>query len=181
MFTNGVFDLQTSVRLSRWNTSKRKAMKLTKEQQAEKKAVANHLLTMKENSYKNMMAMQTADMEEAEETNEESENLFEDGKVDESINRVEARASVVEALQHDINVLANIDHIEPTEEVQLGDILETDKGRFFVGAASDEFEVNGKKYRGISLDSPLYLALKSKHNGDSVDVNGNTFTLINSY
>ncbi|MGB3799468.1 MAG: hypothetical protein WA952_06600 [Lewinella sp.] len=156
-------------------------MKLTKEQQTEKDAVIAQLLTIKENSYKNMMAMQTADMEEAEETNEETENLFEDGKVDQSINRVEARASVVEALQHDINVLSNLAEIEPTEEIQLGDVIETDKGRFIVGAASDEFEVNGKKYRGISVDSPLYLALKGKHNGDSVDVNGNTFTLIESF
>jgi transcription elongation GreA/GreB family factor len=156
-------------------------MELTKEQTAEKKAVAARLLTIKENSYKNLMAMQSADLQEAETTNDDTQNMFEDGKVDQSINRVEARASVVEALQHDINVLANIEEIEPTEEIQLGDIIETDRGNFFVGAASDEFEVNGKKYRGISLDSPLYLALKGKRNGDSVEVNGNSFTLENSY
>ena len=156
-------------------------MKLTEKQTQEKQAVIAQLLTIKENSYKNMMAMQTADMDEAEQTNEESENFFEDGKVDESINRVEARSSVVEALQHDINMLSNLDQIEPTEEIQLGDIIKTDKGLFIVGAASDEFEVDGRKYRGISLDSPLYLALKGKHNGDSVNVNGNTFTLIESY
>ena len=156
-------------------------MKLTQEQENEKQAVVAQLLTIKENSYKNMMAMQTADMEEAEEENEESENFFEDGKVDESINRVEARSSVVEALQHEINMLSNLDHIEPTEEIQLGDIIQTDKGNFIVGAASDEFEVNGKKYRGISLESPLYLALKGKHNGDTVEVNGNSFKLIDSY
>ncbi|WP_116128214.1 hypothetical protein [Lewinella sp. IMCC34183] len=156
-------------------------MQLTKEQTEEKQAVAARLLTIKENSYKNMMSMQNADMDEAEETNEEEQNHFEDGKVDQSINRVEARASVVEALQHDIRTLANLDDIEPTEEIQLGDIIETDRGNFFVGAASDEFEVNGKKYRGISTDSPLYLALRGKHNGDSVEVNGSTFKLKNSY
>ena len=181
MFTRNRNLPQTRTALSRCTTHKQFNMKLTKEQQEEKKAVVAQLLTIKENSYKNMMAMQTADMDEAEETNEESENLFEDGKVDQSINRVEARSSVVEALQHDINVLSNLDQIEPTEEIQLGDIIETDKGLFVVGAASDEFEVKGKKYRGISLDSPLYLALKGKHNGDSVDVNGNSFTLVNSY
>ena len=156
-------------------------MKLTQAQQDEKKAVAARLLTIKENSYKNMMAMQSADMAEAAEVNENEENLFEDGKVDQSINRVEARASVVEALQHDINVLANIGEIEPTEEIQLGDIIETNQGTFFVAAASDEFEVNGKKYRGISVNSPLYKALRGKHNGDSVEVNGTSFTLNNSY
>ena len=156
-------------------------MQLTKDQMAEKKAVIARLLTIKENSYKNMMSMQTSDMDEAEETNEEEHNQFEDGKVDQSINRVEARSSVVEALQHDINVLSNLDDIEPTEEIQLGDIIETDRGNFFVGAASDEFEVNGKKYRGISVESPLYLALRGKHNGESVEVNGSSFKLVNSY
>ena len=156
-------------------------MQLTQEQTEEKKAVAAHLLTIKENSYQNMMAMQNADMDEAEETNEEEQNHFEDGKVDQAINRVESRASVVEALQHEISVLSNIDDIEPTEEIQLGDIVETDRGLFFVGAASEEFEVNGKKYRGISTESPLYLALRGKHNGDSVEVNGSSFKLINSY
>ncbi|CAH0998882.1 hypothetical protein LEM8419_00197 [Neolewinella maritima] len=156
-------------------------MQLTESQQTEKEAVAAQLLAIKENSYQNMMAMQNADMNEAESTNDNVQNMFEDGKVDQSINRVEARASVVEALQHDIRVLANLSEIEPTEEIQLGDIIETDQGTFFVGAASDEFEVNGKKYRGISTDSPLYLALRGKHNGDKVEVNGTSFTLKNSY
>ena len=156
-------------------------MKLTQAQQDEKKAVAAQLLTIKENSYQNMMAMQNADMAEAAEVNENEENLYEDGKVDQSFNRVEARSSVIEALQHDISVLSNIDNIEPTEEIQLGDIIETNQGTFFVGAASDEFEVNGKKYRGISTESPLYRALLGKHNGDSVEVNGTKFTLHNSY
>lgn len=156
-------------------------MQLTKEQLATKRAVTKQLLTMKENSYKNMMSMQQADMDEAEDTNESEHNMFEDGKVDQSMNRVEARASVVEALQHDINVLSNIDEIEPTEQIQLGDVVETDRGNFFVGAASDEFEVNGKKYRGISTKSPLFRALLGKQNGDTVEVNDTKFKLISSY
>ena len=156
-------------------------MQLTEAQQTEKQAVAAQLLTIKENSYQNMLAMQSADMEEAEATNDNVQNMFEDGKVDQSMNRVEARASVVEALQHEIRVLANLDEIEPTEEIQLGDIVITDRGNFFVGAANDEFEVEGKKYRGISTDSPLYLALRGKHNGDTVEVNGSSFTLQDSY
>ncbi len=154
---------------------------LTEAQNQEKRAVAAQLLTIKENSYKNMMEMQTSDMEEAETTNDNVHNMFEDGKVDQSMNRVEARASVVEALQHDINVLSNLEDIEPTEEIQLGDIINTDQGTFFVGAASDAFEVDGKTYRGISVESPLYLALRGKHDGDAVEVNGTTFTLHSSY
>lgn len=156
-------------------------MQLTSDQTATKKAVAAQLLAIKENSYKNMMAMQEADREEAADTNENEQNMFEDGKVDQAYNRVEARASTIEALQHDINVLSNIDDIEPNEEIQLGDIIETDRGNFFVGAASDEFEVDGKKYRGISTDSPLFRALLGKHDGDTVDVNGTSYTLQSSY
>lgn len=156
-------------------------MELTDAQTAEKKAVAQQLLTIKQNSYKNLLAMQEADMGEAREVNENEENLFEDGKVDQAYNRVEARARVVEGLQRDIDLLSNLDNIEPTEEIQMGDIIETDQGLFFVGAASDAFEVEGKTYRGISTDSPLYLALRGKHDGDTVKVNDNKFKLITSY
>ena len=156
-------------------------MQLTEEQRNTKTAITERLLAIKENAYHNLMSMQNKDLGEAKETQEEDHNLFEDGKVDQSINRVEARASVVEALSRDIDILSNIDSINETEEVQLGDVIETDQGNFFVAVASDAFEVNGKEYRGISTDSPLYKALRGKHDGDVVEVNGNKFTLKSSY
>lgn len=146
-----------------------------------KAAIIAHLLEEKEASYKNMIAMQESEVNAAEEANEAGDSLFEGGKSDQTLNRVEARASVVEALQRDIDLLSGLSSIRETDEVQLGDVLETDRGNFFVAVAADEFVVDGKAYRGISVESPLYLALRGKRNGDVVTVNGNSFTLKNSY
>lgn len=148
---------------------------------ANKANIIKYLLAEKEASYQNMMAMQQSEVNAAEKSADEDDNLFDDGKTGQVLNRVEARASVVEALQRDINLLNGLDSVEATEEVQLGDVIETDRGNFFVAVAADEFTVDGVSYHGISTASPLYQALRGKRNGDQVSVNGNTFTLQNSY
>ena len=157
------------------------SMQLTEEQTKTKQAVIETLLAIKQNSHANLLHMQNKDMGEAKHEQEEEHNMYENGKIAQSLNRVEARAGALDALQRDINILRNLEAIDPTEEVQLGDIIETDRGNFFVAVAADDFEVGGVTYRGISTDSPLFRALTGKRNGDTVDVNGNKFTLNNSY
>lgn len=146
-----------------------------------KTKIVAHLLEEKEASYKNMMQMQSSEMNAAETNSEDEDHMFDGGKTGQVLNRVEARSSVVEALQRDIDILSGIESIVPTEEIQLGDVIETDKGHFFVAVAADEFVVEGITYRGISVDSPLYKALRGKKNGDTITINENSFVLKNSY
>lgn len=148
-------------------------------QQDTKAAIIKHLLAEKEASYANMMAMQQSEVSGAE-TDSEDES-FGEGKTGQVLNRVEARASVVEALQNDINLLSGLGSIKANEQIQLGDVIETDKGNFFVAVAADEFTVDGTTYRGISADSPLFRALLGKKNGDIAVVNDIRFTLKSSY
>jgi len=127
------------------------------------------------------MTIQQSELAAAEQANEGGDGQFQGGKAGQTLNRIEARSSVVEALQRDINILAGLDSIEPNEEIQLGDVVETDKGNFFVAVPADEFTIEGVSYRGISAESPLFQALKGKKNGDSVVINDNRFTLVNNY
>lgn len=149
--------------------------------QVEKSKIIAYLLEEKETSYRNMLQNQQADMREAAKTNEESESLFEDGKVDQSINRVEAKSSAVSALLREINLLRGLDSIEANDNIQLGDVIQTNKGNFFVAVPEEAFTIEGITYRGISTDSPLYRALAGKSDGDKVTVNGAEFELISSY
>jgi transcription elongation GreA/GreB family factor len=146
-----------------------------------KEAIIAHLLEEKEASYQNMMAIQKAEVEATEKNSAEGGSQAQSSGTGEVLERVEARSSVVEALQNDINILSGLDSIQPTPEIQLGDVVETDKGNFFVAVPADEFEIAGVKYRGISVDSPLFQALLGKKNGDTAIVNNNRFTLQNSY
>lgn len=156
-------------------------MELTRTQQATKEAIVAHLLKAKKESLDNIMRMQRLDNQEAKKETEDGMNMFETGKVDQARNRVTARSSVADALARDINTLNGIDTITPTEEIQLGDVIHTNQGKYFVAVASDAFTLDGVEYLGISTDSPLFKALLGKHDGDTVTVNGNEFTLKKSF
>lgn len=153
-------------------------MELTKEQTELKQAIVDHLMAEKKSAYNQAIIAQQADMGEAEETNQNEEGLYEHGKVDQAINRVRAKAQVSDQLAKDINLLEGImDHIEPTEKLQLGDVIKTDRGNFFVAVVSDAFEVKGHKFIGISTDSPFYQAAIGSKSGDVVSVSGNDFVI----
>lgn len=147
----------------------------------DKKKIIAYLIEQKTASYDSMMKMQQSDMAGAEKNNEEEDGMFDSGKTGQSLNRVESRSSVVEALQDEITLLRGLDSIEANERLQLGDVIETDKGNFFVAVPEEEFTVEGVSFRGISTDSPLFQALADKKNGEKAEVNGNQFLLRNSY
>ena len=146
-----------------------------------KETIIAHLLKEKEASYRNMMTIQEAEVAATEKNSAEGGSQAQSSGTGEVLERVEARSSVVEALQNDINILSGLNSIEPTPEIQLGDVIETNLGNFFVAVPADEFEIAGVKYRGISVDSPLFQALLGKKNGGKVSVNNNSFILQNSY
>ncbi len=146
-----------------------------------KKKIIAHLIAEKKASYDNMMSMQDSEMSGAKKESEADGGMLNDGKKDQAMNRIEARASTIDALQRDINVLNGLGSIDANEEIQLGDVIKTDKGNFFVAVAADEFDINGTAYRGISTDSPLFKKLQGKTDGDNVEVNGNIFQLISSF
>ncbi|MBC6992790.1 hypothetical protein QWY85_15305 [Neolewinella lacunae] len=147
----------------------------------QKHAIVQHLLAEKEQSYRNMLESQQSDLATAEKEGEDEDSLFDGGKSDQAMNRVNSRASVVEALQMEIDLLNGLDSITANPEVQVGDIVETDRGNFFVAVAADEFSIGGKSYRGISAASPLFQALLGKKAGDKVRVNDTEYTLLRSF
>ncbi|MCX8210200.1 MAG: hypothetical protein OTI34_04085 [Lewinella sp.] len=128
-----------------------------------------------------MVAIQESELSGAEKSSESWGVVFHGGETGEALNRVEAHAFVVEALQRNTNILSGIDSIETTEEVQLEDVIEADRGDFFVAVAADEFTAVGKYCRGTSTKRFLFRTFKGKKNGDVITLNDNKFTLMSSY
>lgn len=52
------------------------------------------------------------------------------------------------------------------EAAEYGAIVKTNKKTFFVSASLEDFAVNGNSYFGISVYSPLYVAMKGKKPGE---------------
>lgn len=64
-----------------------------------------------------------------------------------------------------------------TSGIQLGDVVETTQGTFFIAIGAGKIQIDTKMLFVISLDSPLGLELKGKKLGDTYQLNGKTYTI----
>lgn len=62
--------------------------------------------------------------------------------------------------------LKKIDSDHEHKHVEYGSVVQTDQRAFFVSASLEDFTADGKQYFGISINSPIYQAMKGKSVGD---------------
>ena len=74
----------------------------------------------------------------------------------------------VEADKHDqqIQQFKKLRLDPPNESISLGNLVETDRGNFFVSYALKPVELNGKKYVLLGTDAPIYEVMAGKKEGD---------------
>jgi transcription elongation GreA/GreB family factor len=63
------------------------------------------------------------------------------------------------------------------DRVGLGAIVTTNRQTFFVSASLEDFEVDGRRYVGISTSSPLFRAMLGKKAGDSFSFRGDFYQI----
>ncbi len=80
----------------------------------------------------------------------------------------------VEADKHDqqIQQFKKLRLDPPTETVSLGNLIETNRGSFFISYALKPIELNGKKYLLLGMDAPIYQVMAGKKEGDSFEFRG---------
>lgn len=67
---------------------------------------------------------------------------------------------------------------ERYDDVRLGSVVATDKGLFYISISSEQFEVDGIPFVGISPKSPLYRAMAEKKKGDSFAFGAETYQIL---
>ncbi|MEM9985205.1 MAG: hypothetical protein AAF804_08935, partial [Bacteroidota bacterium] len=73
--------------------------------------------------------------------------------------------------------LQRIDHQDDHDQVQAGAVVHTNKGHFLMGVAVPQFEVEGKKFLGISRKAPIYHAMAGKKKGEKFEMRGQTYQI----
>lgn len=63
------------------------------------------------------------------------------------------------------------------DHADLGAVVVTDKGTFFVSSSIEQFKVDGKTYFGLSTQSPLFNVMKGKQKGDRFSLNNITYSI----
>ncbi|PTQ99981.1 hypothetical protein C8P68_102812 [Mucilaginibacter yixingensis] len=65
------------------------------------------------------------------------------------------------------------------EKVQAGSVISTDKGNFYLSISAGVIKFEGKDYFAVSPASPIGTKLMGKQKGDSFDMNGKHYQIIN--
>jgi len=72
----------------------------------------------------------------------------------------------LEFANHELLEMKKIDSDYEHKHADFGSVVETDQRNFFVSASLEEFTAGDKKYFGISINSPIYQAMKGKKAGE---------------
>jgi transcription elongation GreA/GreB family factor len=124
-------------------------------------------------------------MDEAQaSSNEESKSSagdkYETGRAMMQLEKDKAASQLSETL----NLRKALDQInlnKPTSIIQLGSIVQTDYGHFFLAAALGNIDFKGIKYFAISPVSPVGKELLNKKAGERVIVNDRSFQIMKVY
>lgn len=79
-----------------------------------------------------------------------------------------------------LEVLASLD-ITPKTKVETGAIIQTDSLNFFIGYPTIPFDMEGKRYVGISAGSPIYTLMNGKRKGESFQYAGTSYNITNIF
>jgi len=76
------------------------------------------------------------------------------------------------------NVLQKVKPEHSSKSVDLGAVVQTDSGNYFVSTAIGKLELNGTTYFAISQGSPIGMALNGKQAGETVSFNNRNLQLV---
>ena len=86
----------------------------------------------------------------------------------------------VEADKHDqqIQQFKRLRLDPPTESISLGNLVETDKGTFFISYALRPIDFNGTKYMLLGTEAPIYKVMAEKKEGDTFEFRGIAYKVL---
>ena len=81
-------------------------------------------------------------------------------------------------LKLEMRILRDIDVSKTLTEVDMGALVVTDKRTFFVCVSIEEVEADGHKVFGLSTEAPIYQKMKGKKKGDTFEMNGTVYSIL---
>lgn len=97
----------------------------------------------------------------------------------ENLLKEQAMIRRVEAEKHDRQVqqFKNLKLNPPNESISLGNLVETDRGLFFVSYAHRPIDLNGHKYMLLGTEAPIYEVMAGKKVGETFEFRGIKYSI----
>jgi hypothetical protein len=96
--------------------------------------------------------------------------------------QMEGIAGQMSFAEDEMSILKQLESsLKLQDEVRVGSIVITDKMNFFVAVSSEDLDVNGKPYFGISAKAPIYSEMAGKKNGESFKMNEMSYQIKETF
>jgi hypothetical protein len=111
--------------------------------------------------------------------NEEMYDSNELAQTSQKTNEVNSLNEQLEFANQELEVLRwlTTQETKQHEKVELGALVVTNHRSFFVSISAEQLDVNGDHFTGISVHSPLFLAMKGKQKGEKFSCNGASYKI----
>lgn len=137
----------------------------------QKHKVFESLLARKKARFEELSNFQQDQVESINEADMDKSSIIEN-QTEAMLREARVENESLDHLKEEINYLEDYQSFAEKKEVGPTTVIKTNELNLVVAVAQRTFEVGGKKYNGISVESPIYEALKGKSAGDTVEFNG---------
>jgi len=127
---------------------------------AYKKRVVDEFIKRKFDEIEKLKAGQHGQLDDANTDDIDSHDLFESTR-SQLQDEVSQQSDTIEFLTDELELLKTIHLDELHDHVTFGSLVETFTETFLIGAAQRQFEFEGKKMIGISVDSDLFKKMEN--------------------
>ncbi len=132
-----------------------------------KQEILQHVIDEQEKVIANLQEAEARDEELADYETDTSVDIDDKSQQDQSTDMANFYEEEMEDNSDTIATLKqNLDY--STDKVELGALVETSVGYFFIGTAFPPTNYKGKQVMGVSLDSPVYDENKNKKAGEEL-------------
>ncbi len=84
-------------------------------------------------------------------------------------------------LNKELQILESIDPSKETKKADLGSVVVTDQRIFYVCVSIEQVVVNGHDIFGLSVNAPIYEAMKQASKGDLITFNKTDYKILDVY
>jgi transcription elongation GreA/GreB family factor len=114
-------------------------------------------------------------MDQAQESaNQESKSSagdkYETGRAMAQLEKEKLGAQMVDALRMK-QIIDSIDPVKVCDSVQIGSLVRTTNGTYYISISAGKMEISGEVYFAISLASPIAQQIRNLREGDQVNFN----------
>ncbi len=127
-----------------------------------KKKVIAEFIRLKEEKLLQLQSAQREQLKDANEDDTETRDI--ESTREQILDEIGQQSDSIDALTKELEVLNGIVTSEVHDHIQLGSLVHTNAGYFLIATAQNQFTLDGKKFVGLSTQSPLFKKMEGLKN-----------------